>query len=338
MLRRTATSRSVLVTVVLVLALALGACSGGDELVVYSGRSQSLVGPLLEQFAEDRGIPIAVRYGDSAELALLLEQEGEASDADVVFMQTPGAVAFLGDGGRLATLDDTLVDQVDPSFASDNDRWVGITGRQRVLVYNTDLVDDADLPASVFDLTDPVYRARVGVAPSNGSFQDFVSAMRLAIGDDDTRRWLEGLVANDAATYPNNNAIVEAVGRGEIDMGLVNHYYNYRFLAEDPGAPSANHGFAAGDLGNLVIVSAAAVVDGTDQPEWAREFVDYLLSEPAQRYFSDDTFEYPLASGVQPSSQLPALDPAELPQVDIDALGEDLDTTVELIQDSGLAS
>lgn len=327
---------AVTTSAVAALAMLGSACSSADELVVYSGRGQNLVGPLLEQFAEDTGIPIAVRYGDSADLALLLAEEGDATDADVVFMQTPGAVAYVGAQGQLAELEPATLELVPEDFRSDNDRWVGVTGRQRVLVYNSDTVDEAELPSSVFDLTEEQYRGRVAVAPSNGSFQDFVSAMRLTEGDDRTSEWLEGLVANDVQTYPNNNSIVEAVGRGEVEMGLVNHYYNHRFLAEEPSLPSRNHRFPNGDIGALVITSSTGIVAGTDQPEWAQEFVEYLLSDPAQDYFRDETFEYPLAAGADPDPDLPSLSNQELPQVDIDQLGEDLASTVTLIQDSGL--
>jgi len=321
-----------------VLALGAGACSqGDDELVIYSGRGQNLVGPLLDSFAEEHDVPIAVRYAPSNELALLLEQEGEATDADVVYMQNPGAVAFLGERDLLAALSEDLLAEVEPAFRSENDRWVGITGRQRVLVYNQDLVDPDELPTSVHELTEVRFAGRVAVAPTNGSFQDFVSAMRLTHGDEATLEWLEGLVSNDVATYPNNNSIVEAVGRGEIEMGLVNHYYNHRFLAEDPSLPSRNHRFAPGGIGNLVITSSAGIVAGTDQRDRAEEFIDFLLSDEAQTYFSTQTFEYPLAASVDPSQDLPGLDPDTLPQVDIDRLGDALDGTVGLIQDSGLA-
>lgn len=329
-------SRLAVLALTAALALAASACSGGDELVIYSGRGENLVRPLLDQFAEDTGIPIAVRYADSAELALLLAEEGEASDADVVYMQTPGAVAFLGERDLLATLDPAVLERVPDQFRSDHDRWVGVTGRQRVLVHNQDAVDASELPDSVFDLTGEAYRGRVAVAPSNGSFQDFVSAMRLQEGDARTREWLEALVANDVRTYPNNNAIVEAVGRGEVDMGLVNHYYNHRFLAEDPSLPSRNHRFPDGDIGALVITSSAGIVAGTDQPEWATQFVEYLLEDAAQTYFRTQTFEYPLAKGREADPDLPSLADQQLPQVDIDQLGEDLASTVEMIQDSGL--
>lgn len=330
------TSRTLTLLVTAALALGTAACSSDDgELVVYSGRGEDLVGPLLEQFTEDTGIPVSVRYADSAELALLLAEEGEDTDADVAYMQTPGSVAYLGEQGLLSTLEQPLLDLVEPDFRSENDRWIGVTGRQRVLVYNEELVDEADLPESVFDLTDESYRGRFAVAPSNGSFQDFVSAMRVAEGDDATREWLDAIAANDVRTYSNNSAIVEAVGRGEVEMGLVNHYYNHRFLAEDPSLPSRNHRFPDGDIGSLMITSSVGIVTGTDQQDNAEELVTYLLDDAAQTYFREETFEYPLASGHEADPELPALSEMELPQVDIDQL-DDLESTVEMIQDSGL--
>lgn len=331
-------TRRLLLTVVatLVAALTLSACSSAEQLVIYSGRGQNLIGPLLEEFAAETGTNIAVRYGDSADLALLLAEEGEQTDADVFLAQNPGAVAFVGDQGLLAELPSDVLELVPADFRSANDRWVGLSGRQRVLVYNEDLVDAADLPSSVFDLTGEAYRGRVAVAPPNGSFQDFVSAMRITEGEDRTQAWLEGLVANDVRTYPNNNSIVEAVGRGEVEMGLVNHYYNVRFLAEDPDLPSRNHRFAGGDIGGLVIASSVSTIAGSEQSETAQELIRFLLTEASQEYFRDETFEYPLANGVAPVEGLPSLADLEVPDVDIDALGSELEATVDLIERSGL--
>jgi iron(III) transport system substrate-binding protein len=326
-----------LLAAVAVLAVAGSACAGSDdELVIYSGRTRNLVGPLLEQFAQESGIDIAVKYGDSAELALLLAQEGSGTSADVFLAQNPGAVAFVGDQDLLAELPSSVLDKVDPAFRSDAGRWVGVSGRQRVLVYNEELVDAGDLPQSIDDVLDERFAGRVAVAPPNGSFQDFVSAMVIERGRDAAREWLTTLAAQDAPTYPNNNAIVDAVSRGEVEMGLVNHYYNYRFLDEDPSLPSRNASFDGRDLGNLVISASVSVLEGSDQSDAAVRFVEFLLAQEAQRYFSDETFEYPLASGVAPSADLPALDPSRWPDIDFDELGETLQTTTELIDEAGL--
>ena len=323
-----------------VTALLLASCgmaSGSDELTIYSGRSRDLVEPLLNEFAETSGIPIAVKYGDSTDLALLLAEEGDRSPADVFFSQSPGTVGFLAEQDLLAALPASAAEAVPEAYRSSSNVWTGVTARQRVLVYNQDMVDEEDLPASVFDLTAPSYEGKVGVAPSNASFQDFVTAMRQHEGDDVTAQWLEDMAANNAPVYANNNAIVEAVGRGEVPMGLVNHYYNERFLAEDSSLPSRNYRFPGGDIGSLVIESSASILASSDKQEQAREFVEFLLSESSQEYFASETFEYPLAGGVAPAGDLPPLDNLERPDVDIEALGGGFAETQELIDRSGIA-
>ncbi|WP_436794949.1 extracellular solute-binding protein [Actinospongicola halichondriae] len=332
-------ARHLFLAVIPLLALGLlaPACStDSDRLTVYSGRTKDLISPLLDQFSDETGIKIDVRYGDSADLALLVDTEGDNTDVDVFISQSPGAVGFLDAQKRLAQLDEAELDLVDEQFRSGSGDWVGLSGRVRVLVYNTDLVDEAELPDSVLDLTDEQFRGRVAVAPTNGSFQDFVTAMRVELGEDVASDWLDGMAANDAKAYSNNTAIVEAVTRGEIEMGLVNHYYLARALAEDPSLPGANHFFVEGDLGSLLISTAASIIEGTDQRDDARALVDFLLSKAAQEFFSQETFEYPLARGVAPSDALPPLDSIPTTSIDLDELGGGLARTAEIIQDSGL--
>jgi iron(III) transport system substrate-binding protein len=330
------TRKTAVVVIALLLTLASAGCSSSrDALTIYSGRTQNLVGPLLERFNQETGIAIDVKYGDSAELALLLDEEGDRTPADVFLSQSPGATGFLAGKGRLGQLDAGLLDRVDPRFHHRDSHWVGISGRQRVLVYNAKLVAEADLPDSVLDLTDDRFAGKVAVAPSNGSFQDFVTAMRQLEGEAATAGWLKAMAANKPRTYANNNAIVEAVSRGEVQMGLVNHYYNYRFQQENPGAPSRNHSFADGDVGALVIPSTASLLAGTDKADEASRFVEFLLSPEAQRYFSDQTFEYPLVKGIPAAPGLPALASLHSPEYDVDALGGGLQQTVELIRSSG---
>jgi len=205
-----------------------------------------------------------------------------------------------------------------------------------VLVYNTEIVDADDLPDSVLDLTDDRFAGEVALAPANASFQDFVSAMRQVIGDEEAARWLDGMAANESPTYADNSSIVAAVGRGEVPMGLVNHYYNHRALAEDPDQPSRNYVFPNGDIGALLIASTVTVIEGSDRQGDAERFVEFLLSPEAQEYFSEETFEYPLASGVEPAENLRPLDSIEAPDFDIGALGGDLRSTVQMIVESGL--
>lgn len=327
--------------ITLVAAASLGACGGSSssELTIYSGRTQELVEPLLDQFAKETGIDIAVRYGDSADLAVLIDTEGDASPADVFFSQSPGAIGFLDTQPRLVELPANVLERVPEQFRASDGDWVGVSGRVRVIVYNADEIDDSEVPNSVFDLTDPEYRGRVGVAPTNGSFQDFVTIMRSMRGDEATLEWLTAMRENGVRTYPNNIAIRDAVERGEIDFGLANHYYNEQAKAEDPETPTENHYLDGADPGAAILTAAVGVLDTAgDQSENAQRLVEFLLSQEAQEYFARETFEYPLASGVDPVGDLPPLDSIATPQVDLSGLGGGLQRTRELIRDSGLES
>lgn len=320
------------------LLVALTACSsgGGREVVVYSGRSTELIKPLLDRFAEETGISVAFKQADSADLALTIDQEGSASPADVFISQSPGATAYLDTKGLLSPLPQDVLDRVGEDVRAGDGDWVGLSGRVRVLVYNTELVSEDELPASVFDVTDEQYAGKVAVAPSNGSFQDFVSAMRSQVGDDETQAWLDALADQGAPTYANNNAIVDAVSRGEVPMGLVNHYYLEQRKLEEPDIAAANYIFPDGDLGSVVLVAAAAILDSAPNRAEAEELVRFLLSDESQRYFAEETREYPLVPGVPPAGDLPPLDTLATDAVDFDELGGDFSTTIEMIRESGL--
>lgn len=326
-----------------VLVLPAATACGSDEneagtVTIYSGRTQNLLEPILDRFAEETGISVAVRYGDTSDLALLIDEEGDKSPADVFLSQSPGAVGFLDQRGLLGTLPDDVLALVADGFSAQDGTWVGFSGRKRVLVYNPTAVDAAELPTSVFELANPEWRGRIGVAPGNSSFQDFVSAMRFQIGDEATMEWLRGIAANDAFTFANNAAIVAAVGRGEVDAGLVNHYYVYQALAENPNFEALNHHFAVDDIGSLVIVTGASMLASSDSEDEAIELIRFLLQEEAQRYFSDQTFEYPLAAGVDPAEILPEVELGASSGIELDQLGGDLQSTREMIRDAGLES
>jgi len=330
----------VLVVALAAVAALLGACGGGggDRLVVYSGRTENLVGPLLAQFSEATGTKIDVLYGDSADLAVQIDTEGDRSRADVFISQSPGALGFLDGEGRLLALPESVLSLVEDRFRAADGEWVGLSGRVRVLVYHAREVETSELPASVLDLVEARYDGRVGIAPTNGSFQDFVTGMRVLLGDDATRSWLEGMADNGTRAYANNEAVRQAVQRGEVDFGLVNHYYNERAKAEDPGVPTENHLFGDGDPGSMILATAAGVLDTAgDRRGDAERLVAFLLGEDAQRYFSTETFEYPLAAGVEPAIEgLPPIGQIAAPRLDLSDLGGGLQATREMIRGSGL--
>ena len=307
-----------------------------DSITLYSGRNVELIQPLIEDFTESTGIDVEVRYGGSAGLALLIQTEGDNTPADLFISQSPGALGLLAGENRLAALPSELTSLVDEGFAAGDNTWVGLTGRVRTLVYNTELVDQAELPTSVVDLVGPEYAGKVGVAPTNGSFQDFVTAMRNELGDEATSDWLLGMAQNDSPNYPKNSPIVEAVGRGEIPMGLVNHYYNLRAVEADPSVPSRNHFFPVDDIGSLVIVTAGAVLASSDSADAAESLLRFLLDDDAQTAFAEQTQEYPLVSGISPPSGLPSLDGYAAQTIDYDLLGDGLLGTINLIRESGI--
>jgi len=308
-----------------------------DSLTIYSGRSEKLVGPIFEAFTAETGIALDVRYGSSNDLALLLAEEGDKSPADVFLSRSPGPAGFLDDLGMLSELDGDVLERVSATDRSPDGTWVGFAGRGRVLVYNVDEVDAADLPDSVFDLTRPEYADRVAVPGSNSSFQDWFTLFRLRNGDDVAIEWLEAMVANGSRFYPKNGAIVEAVGRNEIHFGLVNHYYNFQKVAANGDAQrSANHGFAPGDDGGLMIIATAAILDSSGEQDAANQLLAHLLSDEQQAYLTDKVYEYPLAIGVAPAGVLPPVPGDRVGAVDIDDVAAEFTRTIEIIEASGI--
>ena len=302
-------------------------------LTVYSGRSESLVGPVIESFTEATGIEAQVKYADTAELAAILLEEGDRSPADLYLAQDAGALGAVADAGLLSALPAELLALVPAGFSDAAGEWAGVSGRARTAAYTT--AEQFDLPDSILDFADPEWSARIGWAPANGSFQSFVTALRVVEGEDVAREWLEGILANDPVAYPKNTAAVEGVAAGEVDVAFVNHYYLLRLLAEHgEDYPVAQSFFSGGDTGSLVNVAGVGLLESSDQPQAATAFIEYLLGEEAQRYFAESTYEFPLIEGVSADPRLPAIDDIEAPDVDLSSLA-DLQGTVELLREVG---
>jgi iron(III) transport system substrate-binding protein len=313
-------------------ALLLAGCAPQDDsLLVYSGRSEALIGPLVEQFEQESGIDVEVRYAGSAELAAQLLEEGANSPADVFLAQDAGALGAAAKAGLLSTLPDEIYSLVPQSYSAADKSWVGVSGRARVLVY--DPAEVTAVPETIFDFEDGSWEGRIGIAPTNASFQAFVTAMRVIHGDERTLEWLEAMKAN-AVIYEKNGAILEAVESGQLAAGLINHYYWYA-RAKDVGQSQMNSRlaqFAGADAGNLVNVAGVGMLDESAEAE---EFIKYLLSETGQTYFAQETREYPLVGDVSPADELTPLSDISTPSIDL----SDLDTlaeTLELIRQAGL--
>lgn len=306
-------------------------------ITVYSGRSEKLVGPILADFEKASGTKLDIRYGETAALATLLLEEGERSPATVFLAQDVGAVGALTARGLLAVLPQDVLATVPEKYRAAKQTWVGVTARVRTIVYSPTRTKEADLPASVLDLTKPQWKGKVGWAPQNASFQVFVTGLRKLVGDKTAGEWLAAMKANGTREYAKNGAIVQAVGAGEIDLGLVNHYYLYQLLADNPALGVANHFTAAKDAGSLVNLSAIGVLASAKPADAAAgvQLAKYLLTPEVQARFAKETHEYPLVAGVAPPTGIKPLAELEPPPIDLSDLG-DLEGTLALLKQSGV--
>jgi iron(III) transport system substrate-binding protein len=305
------------------------------ELTIYSGRSEDLIAGVIEIIEIEGEIDAQVSYGSTGEMAIKILEEGGNSPASLFISQDAGALGQLGAEGRLTTLPEEILGRVDPRFVDPEGLWVGLSGRARVLVYNTGELAEADLPASLLDLTDSAWSGQVAWAPTNASFQSHVTAMRQLLGEDETRSWLQAMIDNGTVAYEGNSQIVAAVCAGEIQTGLVNHYYLWEKIAEEGEQPAANYYFPGGDIGALVNVAGAAILASSPNADQALRAIDILLSTSGQEYFAQNTSEYPLSAGVQPRAELPPLEDIQTPGLDLSDLA-DLDGTVALLTEVGL--
>ena len=303
---------------------------------IYSGRSESLVGPLVDRFRQESGLDVEVKYAGTSELTATILEEGDASPADVFFAQDGGALGALAAEGRLSPLPASTLELVDRRFRSPDGLWVGVSGRARVVVYDTRVLAEDDLPTSILDYADPTWKGKIGWAPTNASFQAFVTAFRVLQGDQAAKTWLEAIQANEPKVYEGNDAVLAAVAAGEVQVGFINHYYLMGQLAEQgEDFPVRNHFLPNGDVGALVNVAGAGVLTTSSNPAAAQAFVDFLLTDESQAYFAEETYEYPLVSGIEADPRLVPLSDIDSPDVDLSDLA-DLEGTLRLIQEAGV--
>ncbi len=323
-----------------VAASAFGAAQAPQQdrsLTIYSGRDERFVKPIFDRFSDLTGIQLNVRYADSAALAATLLEEGSRSPADVFFAQDAGALGAVASRGSLRVLPERTLRRVPKRFRAPGKRWVGVSGRARVVAYNTDVLTARRLPQTIWGYTQQRWKGKVGLPPTNASFQAFVSAMRIRAGDERTRDWLLALKANDVKFFTSNSRVLAAVAAREVEVGFVNHYYLYQLKEQEPSAPVANHFLRGRDPGALINVAGAGIVATSRKTSTARRLIDFLLSKEAQRFFarSPGRAEYPVAGGVRPRPGLPALAKIEGARINLGALGRELPATLELLNEVG---
>lgn len=305
-----------------------------QTLTVYSGRAESLVAPIIDQFSKATGVKVQVRYGGTSELAATIMEEGQNSPADIFYAQDPAGLGAISP--RFAALSDDLLAGVKPQFRAADGKWVGISGRARVVVYNTQKLSEADLPDDMWDFTDAKWKGRLGWAPTNGSFQAMVTAMQALWGDAKVKQWLTAMQANDPKVYSNNTGIVTAVGNGEVDAGFVNHYYLFSFLQQQGESyPARNYHVRGGGPGAVILVSGAGMLETSKNKEVAERFLSFMLSPVAQQYFAGKTYEYPVIDGVATHRALKPLAEINAPQISMSQMA-DLKKTLDLLRETGV--
>ena len=303
------------------------------RLTIYSGRSEELVKDLFTAFTTETGIAVDARYGDSGEMAALLMTEGSASPADVFFSQDAGALGAVE--GMFAELPAQTLSAVDSQYSATSGKWVGVTGRVRVVVYNPSL---APTPPNTIDgLLDPQWSGKIGFAPTNASWQSFVTALRVLRGEAAAEKWLTAFAKNKPVPFEKNGAVRDAVNSGEVALGLVNHYYLLeKIAAEGSSAVNAkNQYMAAGDVGGLVNVAGAGILASAKHSGAAQKFIDFLQSETASEYFRTKTWEYVLTKSAPQAEGLPVFADLKAPSIDLSNL-KSIDVTQELLQKVGL--
>lgn len=279
--------------------VAEGTVDLSGDLIIYSGRREPLFEPVVEAFEKASGIDVSVKYGATTELGNALIEEKSNPRADFFIGVDAATAEELREKGVFAKFDAPELAAIDPGLRADDGTWVGVSGRARVIMYNKDLVPEAELPKSVFELTDPKWKGKVAIpATSNSSFTAWVSSLRKLRGDNATRDYLEGLKNNDVQVLIDHTNVRQAVGRGEFALGLVNHYYFE--LEKDAGSPVGviypDQG--PGEIGVMFNVAAGSIVEGAKHRENAEAFMKFLVGPEAQRIFAESNFEYPLVAGV----------------------------------------
>ena len=321
---------------ILVMILIIGSTQA-ETITLYSGRSKSLVEPIIIQFEKETGIEVEVSFANTTQLASKLMTEGKKSPADVFWAQDAGALGAVSKKGLFTKLPKKILSKVPETFRHKDRLWVATSGRARVLAYSSERLSKDNLPDSIFDLTLSKWKGKVGWAPLNASFQAFVTAMREQVGDDRTEEWLRDMKKNGTIAYPKNTPIIEALAAGEIDLGLPNHYYLFRFKKSNSKYPVSQTFFKVKDPGNLVNVAGIGLLKNSNNQKTALKLIEYLLSSKAQQYFVSEVFEYPVIDGVIPNTNLIPLDELLkiVPKFDLNEM-DDIEGTVKLLRRVGI--
>jgi iron(III) transport system substrate-binding protein len=326
----------------------------GGELLIFSGRKEPLLAPVLALFQEQTGVRVTAKFGQATALAqeILQLQRFGRSVPDIIMSNDSGTLEFLRVQGALRPYTSPAIERIPERFRAQDGSWLGVSGRSRAIIYNKDLVSPDELPTTVFDLIAPKWKGRIAATNAgNESLVSWVSALRLVLGDELVRVFLEKLKENEIALISSSHTdIRKAVGRGEYAIGLINHYY-YHLQRNEPDPALRNvgilyHDQGAFQMGTFLNAAGAGIVRGASNAENAQRFLDFLASPEAQKLFAEVNFEYPLLPGVEVQPEVleavqqatgcerpEVLECLKLLPVPLDALGNELESTQRLLEE-----
>lgn len=309
----------------------------GGRLALYNGQHRPPVEALVAAFTKATGIDVAIRHGNSAQLASQIAEEGASSPADVFWSEESPSLAATAKKGLLAPLDAATLQQVPSVWSAKDGSWIGATARCRVVVYNKSQIEPSALPASVLDFADPKWKGKVAFAPNSGAFQQQIMAVAILKGRDAALVWLKGL-RDYGEVYNSDSAAVEAVEGGDLPVALSNNYYWYALAREigENDMNSAIFNIGHGDPGTLITVSGAGVLKSSKNAAAAQRFVAFMVSEEGQKTIVEAIAEYPLRPGVTSPFPLLPFDQLGAAPVTPDQLG-DAEDALALLREAGLA-
>lgn len=305
-------------------------------LVVYNAQHETLTKAWVAGFTEETGIPVTIRNGDDTEMGNQLVQEGAASPADVFLTENSPAMVLVDNAKLFAPVAATTLAQVDSAYRPAHGQWVGIAARSTVFVYNPDKLSEKDLPKSLLDLAAPSWKGRWAASPAGADFQAIVAAVLEQKGEAATLDWLKAMKTN-ATIYRGNSAVLKAVNAGQIDSGVIYHYYSFVDQSKT-GENSKNtrlHYFKHQDPGAFVSISGAGVLASSKHQDEAQQFLKYITGKQGQEILhTGSSFEYAVGQGAPSNPKLVPLKELDAPKVDASKL--DSKKAVELMTQAGL--
>ena len=305
-------------------------------IVVYNAQHEGLTKAWVEGFTQETGIPVTLRNGDDTEMGNQIVQEGAASPADVFLTENSPAMVLVDNAGLFAPVDKTTLEQVDSAYRPAHGKWVGIAARSTVFVYNPSKLAETELPKSIMDLAAPAWKGRWAASPGGADFQAIVAAILEQKGEAATLEWLKAMKTNFTA-YRGNSSVLKAVNAGQIDSGVIYHYYSLvdQSKTGENSKNTALHYFKHKDPGAFVSLSGGGVLASSQHKEQAQAFLKYVTGKEGQATLKNgNSFEYAVGKNAPSNPKLVPLQQLDAPTVDASKL--DSKKAVELMTQAGL--